>query len=62
VPCNGTQHRQVRVTIEDVDYVSNNVPHTLRFHWEVLNDSGRGTDMHYVYQPGAGLVVEFGNE
>jgi hypothetical protein len=62
VPCNGTQHRQIRVTIEDIDYVSNNVPHTLRFHWEVLNDSGRATDMHYVYQPGAGLVAESGNE
>lgn len=63
VPCNdGTTQRQIRVTIEEIDYVYNGIPHALKFHWQVLNDSGRATDMHYIYQPGAGLVSEVGNE
>jgi uncharacterized lipoprotein YmbA len=63
VPCNdGATRRQIRVTIQEIDFVYQGVAHSLRFHWQVLNDQGRATDMHYTYQPGLGLVDEVGNE
>ncbi len=63
VPCNGgANHREIRVTIEKLDFAYNGVPHTLQFHWQILNESGPATNMHYTYQPGAGLLGEWGNE
>ena len=63
VPCNGgATQRQIRVTIEHLDFIHGGVPHALQFHWQVLGDAGRATDMHYVYQPEAGLIEEYGNE
>ena len=50
------------MTIEDIDFVYNGVPHSLRFHWLFMDGRGRGTDMRYVYSPLRGLVNVQGNE
>jgi hypothetical protein len=50
------------VTIEEIDFVHDGVPHSLRFHWLFMEGRGRGTDMHYVYSPLRGLVHVQGNE
>lgn len=52
----------LKVTIEEIDFVYNGVPHSLRFHWLFRGGRGRGTDMHYVYSPLRGLVHVQGNE
>lgn len=52
----------LKVTIEEIDFVHNGVPHSLRFHWLFRGGRGRGTDMHYVYSPLRGLVDVQGNE
>jgi len=50
------------VTILDIDFTHDGVPHSLRFHWLQNEGKGRGTDMTYVYSPGRGLVHLDGNE
>jgi len=50
------------VTIEEIDFVHDGVPHSLRFHWLSMEGRGRGTDMRYVYSPLRGLVDVQGNE
>jgi hypothetical protein len=50
------------VTIEEIDFVHDGVPHSLRFHWLFMEGRGRGTDMRYVYSPLRGLVDVKGNE
>jgi hypothetical protein len=50
------------VTIEEIDFVYDGVPHSLRFHWLFMGGRGRGTDMRYVYSPLRGLVDVHGNE
>jgi hypothetical protein len=50
------------VTIEDIDFVYDGMPHSLRFHWLLMEGRGRGTDMRYVYSPLRGLVYVQGNE
>jgi hypothetical protein len=52
----------LRVTIEEIDFVYDGVPHSLRFHWLFKGGNGRGTDMRYVYSPLRGLVHVSGNE
>lgn len=54
--------RPLRVTIEEIDFVYDGVPHSLRFHWFFMEGRGRGTDMRYVYSPLRGLVDVRGNE
>lgn len=54
--------RPLKVTIEEIDFVHDGVPHSLRFHWLYLEGRGRGTDMRYVYSPLRGLVDAQGNE
>jgi hypothetical protein len=54
--------RPLKVTIEEIDFVYNGVPHSLRFHWLFMEGRGRGTDMRYVYSPLRGLVDVRGNE
>lgn len=54
--------RPLRVTIEEIDFVYDGVPHSLRFHWLFMEGRGRGTDMRYVYSPLRGLVDVRGNE
>jgi hypothetical protein len=54
--------RPLKVTIEEIDFVHEGVPHSLRFHWLLMEGSGRGTDMRYVYSPLRGLVHVQGNE
>jgi hypothetical protein len=54
--------RSLKVTIEEIDFVYNGVPHSLRFHWLFMEGRGRGTDMRYVYSPLRGLVDVQGNE
>jgi hypothetical protein len=57
VSCNnGRLRRRIELTIEQIDFVYNGVPHSLRFHWVVDGGKGRGTDMHYIYSPGRGRV------
>ena len=48
--------RPLKVTIEEIDFVYDGVPHSLRFHWLFMEGRGRGTDMRYVYSPLRGLV------
>lgn len=48
--------RKIALTIEELDYVHNDVPHSLQFHWVVDGGTAPGTDMHYIYSPGRGLV------
>ena len=52
----------LKVTIEEIDFVYNGVPHSLRFHWLFRGGRGHGTDMRYVYSPLRGLVHVRGNE
>ena len=54
--------RPLKVTIEEIDFVYGGVPHSLRFHWLLMEGRGRGTDMRYVYSPLRGLVDVQGNE
>jgi hypothetical protein len=54
--------RPLKVTIEEIDFVHDGVPHSLRFHWLYMEGRGRGTDMRYVYSPLRGLVHVQGNE
>jgi len=46
----------LKVTIEEIDFVYDGVPHSLRFHWLFMEGAGRGTNMRYVYSPLRGLV------
>jgi hypothetical protein len=52
----------LKVTIEEIDFVHDGVPHSLRFHGLFRGGRGRGTDMRYVYSPLRGLVQVQGNE
>jgi hypothetical protein len=54
--------RPLKVTIEEIDFVHDGVPHSLRFHWLYMEGRGRGTDMRYIYSPLRGLVSVQGNE
>ena len=56
------RQRPLKVTIEEIDFVHDGVPHSLRFHWLLDEGRGRGTDMRYVYSPLRGLVDVRGNE
>ena len=60
--CGGGEVRSLRLTIENIDFTYDGVPHSLRFHWLAREGRGRGTDMHYVYSPLKGLVDIQGNE
>jgi len=60
--CPRGRQRPLKVTIEEIDFVHNGVPHSLRFHWLYMEGRGRGTDMRYVYSPLRGLVHVQGNE
>jgi hypothetical protein len=60
--CERGRQRPLKVTIEEIDYVHDGVPHSLRFHWLLMEGRGRGTDMRYVYSPLRGLVEVQGNE
>ena len=54
--------RPLRITIEQIDFTHDGVPHSLRFHWLLNQGRGRATDMRYVYSPLKGLVDVQGNE
>ena len=57
VSCNeGKLMRKITLTIEKLDFVYEGVPHSLEFHWVVDDGKEPGTDMHYTYSPGRGLV------
>jgi len=43
--CGRGRPRPLKVTIEDIDFVYDGVPHSLRFHWLLMEGRGRGTDM-----------------
>jgi hypothetical protein len=57
-----TDVRPLRITIEQIDFTYDGVPHSLRFHWLLNQGRGRATDMRYVYSPRKGLVHVEGNE
>jgi len=61
LPCS-RGNESLKVTIEEIDFVYNGVPHSLQFHWVFRGGRGRGTDMRYVYSPLRGLVYVHGNE
>ena len=61
LPC-ARGNEPLKVTIEEIDFVYDGVPHSLRFHWLFMDGRGRGTDMRYVYSPLRGLVHVQGNE
>jgi hypothetical protein len=57
VSCNGGGlRRTIVLTIEIIDFVHRGVPHSLQFHWVVDGGQRPGSDMHYIYSPGRGLV------
>lgn len=57
VSCNdGKLNRKITLTITKIDFVYEGVPHSLEFHWLVDDGKQPGTDMHYTYSPGKGLV------
>jgi len=57
VSCNdGNLIRKITLTITKIDFVYEGVPHSLEFHWLVGDGKEPGTDMHYTYSPGKGLV------
>jgi hypothetical protein len=57
VSCDGGKlRRKIELTIEKLDFNHDGVPHSLQFHWVVDGGKGYGTDMHYTYSPGRGLV------
>jgi hypothetical protein len=58
----GRSVRPLELTIEKLDFTFRGIAHSLQFHWVIDKARGRGTDMHYVYSPGRGLVQEYGNE
>lgn len=60
--CPRGKQRPLKVAIEEIDFVYDGVPHSLRFHWLYMEGRGRGTDMRYVYSPLRGLVHVQGNE
>ena len=60
--CPRGKQRPLKVTIEEIDFVYDGVPHSLRFHWLYMEGRGRGTNMRYVYSPFRGLVHVQGNE
>ena len=62
LPCARGRAAPLKVTIEEIDFVYDGVPHSLRFHWLLMEGRGRGTDMRYVYSPLRGLVQVLGNE
>ncbi len=58
VVCNGGKlRRKIVLTIENLDFSYNGVPHSLQFHWVVDGGKQSGTDMHYTYSPERGLVT-----
>ena len=54
---NGRLRRRIELTIEKLDFEHNGAPHSLQFHWVGDGGKGRGTNMHYIYSPGKGLVT-----
>lgn len=51
----GSRTRQIRLKIEEIDYVYRGYPHSLRYRW-TLDGGGKGSDNTYVYSPGKGNV------
>ena len=57
VACNsGALQRKISLTIEKIEFVHDGVAHSLQFHWVVDDGRQPGTDIHYIYSPGRGLV------
>lgn len=63
VSCNqGKLRRTIELTIEQIDYVYNGAPHSLRFKWVVDGGRDRSTNMTYIYSPRLGLVFVNGDD
>jgi hypothetical protein len=52
------RRRVARITIEEIDYEHNGVPHSLRFAWRYTDAAGGEVLDHrtYIFSPGRGLV------
>ena len=48
--------RRIEVTINQLSFTYNGVPHSLEFRWKLGDGSQRGSDNIYTYSPGMGLV------
>lgn len=63
VSCNGGNlRRTIQLTIEEIDYLYKDAPHSLRFKWVVDGGVSPGTDMTYIYSPRRGLVYVNGDD
>jgi hypothetical protein len=56
-----SRRRTARITIEEIDYDYNNIPHSLRFAWRFSDrDTGEVLDHRtYIFSPGRGLVAQY---
>lgn len=48
--------RHIEVTITKLNFRYDGVPHSLEFHWKLDDGTKRGSNNHYTYSPGKGLV------
>jgi hypothetical protein len=55
IDCDGRK-RHIEVTITQLNFTYEGVPHSLEFRWKLGDGSQRGGDNVYVYSPGMGLV------
>ena len=56
-----SRRRAARITIEEIDYDYNSIPHSLRFAWR-FSDSDTGAVLDhrtYIFSPGRGLVAQY---
>lgn len=50
------QKRHIEVTITKLNFRFDGIPHSLEFHWKLDDGTKRGSNNHYTYSPGKGLV------
>lgn len=55
IVCDGRK-RHIDVTITRLDFIFDGVPHSMEFHWKLDDGTKRGSNNHYTYSPGKGLV------
>ena len=48
--------RHIEVTITKLKFSYDGIPHSLEFHWKLDDVTKRGSNNHYTYSPGKGLV------
>jgi hypothetical protein len=48
--------RHIEVTITRLNFTFDGIPHSLEFHWKLDDGTKPGSNNHYTYSPGKGLV------